>query len=449
MGQFKPMVKMETTEPSVILKLKKGGTVKHMPKMEADSAGSGHKKMAGGGLMAMMGKSMPPEAAPAPAKPSMAMRRKAMMPKVPKMAKAPPMASKMPSAIMKKGGHAESKEMGADLAQDKAMIKKAMKQHDEQEHKGDKGTKLKLKTGGVSERNGGGYKTGGVVNGQGGFKTGGVAMSNAGGFKKGGAAKKHFAAGGKVDSGHPVAMPEGNKAPSKPAVQTTLSGVFAKGGSAKKKVTEPSGRGAPKRYAAGGMADGGMPDQILAEMESMPNLNAQPPMYAQQSGFQNPVDQQKAISMNMPQAAVFYPEMQARYAGYANVADMMAAKGLPAADYYAQRAGYANAPDMAAKPQGNTPPMPKPVVLPPVVPPKPVAPPKPVVTPKPVVKPPVVSPKPKVVTVPPPKPAPAPKVDRPGPMPMQKVTSFDIKGSFPAKPSVTAPKPAPKAVRIP
>lgn len=263
MGQFKPMVKMETTEPSVILKLKKGGTVKHMPKMEADSAGSGHKKMAGGGLMAMMGKSMPPEAAPAPAKPSMAMRRKAMMPKVPKMAKAPPMASKMPSAIMKKGGHAESKEMGADLAQDKAMIKKAMKQHDAQEHKGDKGTKLKLKTGGVSESNGGGYKTGGVVKGQGGFATGGVAESNGGGYKKGGAAKKHFAAGGKVDSGHPVAMPQGEKAPSKPAIQTTLSGVFKDGGSAKKKVTEPSGRGVSKKYAAGGdvcMADGGMPN---------------------------------------------------------------------------------------------------------------------------------------------------------------------------------------------
>ena len=28
MGQFKPMVKMMTTEPSIELKLKKGGTVK-------------------------------------------------------------------------------------------------------------------------------------------------------------------------------------------------------------------------------------------------------------------------------------------------------------------------------------------------------------------------------------------------------------------------------------
>lgn len=35
-----------------------------------------------------------------------------------------------------------------DVAQDKAMIKKAFKQHDAQEHKGGKGTTLKLKKGG-------------------------------------------------------------------------------------------------------------------------------------------------------------------------------------------------------------------------------------------------------------------------------------------------------------
>ena len=38
----------------------------------------------------------------------------------------------------------------ADMAQDKALIKKAFKQHDMQEHKGGKGTSLKLKQGGVS-----------------------------------------------------------------------------------------------------------------------------------------------------------------------------------------------------------------------------------------------------------------------------------------------------------
>jgi hypothetical protein len=35
-----------------------------------------------------------------------------------------------------------------DLKQDKALIKKAFKQHDAQEHKGGKGTTLKLKKGG-------------------------------------------------------------------------------------------------------------------------------------------------------------------------------------------------------------------------------------------------------------------------------------------------------------
>lgn len=38
----------------------------------------------------------------------------------------------------------------ADKKQDVALIKKAMKQHDAQEHKGGKGTKLTLKKGGVT-----------------------------------------------------------------------------------------------------------------------------------------------------------------------------------------------------------------------------------------------------------------------------------------------------------
>jgi hypothetical protein len=36
----------------------------------------------------------------------------------------------------------------ADMAQDKALIKKAFKQHDKQEHQGGVGTSLKLKKGG-------------------------------------------------------------------------------------------------------------------------------------------------------------------------------------------------------------------------------------------------------------------------------------------------------------
>jgi hypothetical protein len=40
------------------------------------------------------------------------------------------------------------KEMAADKKQDVSLIKKAFKQHDSQEHKGGKGTALKLRAGG-------------------------------------------------------------------------------------------------------------------------------------------------------------------------------------------------------------------------------------------------------------------------------------------------------------
>ncbi len=52
---------------------------------------------------------------------------------------------------MAKGGMAKSdmkEDMKMDKSQDKAMIKKAFKQHDAQEHKGGKGTSLKLAKGG-------------------------------------------------------------------------------------------------------------------------------------------------------------------------------------------------------------------------------------------------------------------------------------------------------------
>ena len=47
---------------------------------------------------------------------------------------------------MAKGDSKEDMKM--DMAQDKAMIKKAFKEHDAQEHKGGKGTTLKLRAGG-------------------------------------------------------------------------------------------------------------------------------------------------------------------------------------------------------------------------------------------------------------------------------------------------------------
>lgn len=297
MGQFKPMVKMMTTEPTVELKLKKGGSVK-----KADGG------MMGSPMSAEMPSSMPASMparggltmGKAPMKPSMANRRKAMMGRPMGRSMAPPMTPPMASPApmsatpMKEGGK-------ADMSQDKAMIKKAFKQHDMQEHKGGKGTKLALKKGGmmgggmmatggvamsqggykaggiintegqggayrntkmhtsksdhssgktgaVKLGNGAGYKAGGGVKGQGiegnvsstppgvtNTKTGGVRLSNAGGFKKGGSAKK-YARGGAVvqDDGGAQEMPQGRKKPSAPVSITALSGTFKKGGSVRK-----------------------------------------------------------------------------------------------------------------------------------------------------------------------------------------------------------------------
>ena len=64
----------------------------------------------------------------------------------------------------KGGGMAKSdmkEDTKMDKTQDKAMIKKAFKQHDMQEHKGGKGTKLALKKGGMAK--GCGYASGGKV----------------------------------------------------------------------------------------------------------------------------------------------------------------------------------------------------------------------------------------------------------------------------------------------
>jgi len=88
-----------------------------------------------------------------------------------------PGLSKLPTEVrnkmgyMKKGGMAKKYKEGgmADTEQDKAMIKKAFKQHDMQEHKGGKGTKLALKKGGMAK--GCGYSKGGQL-----AKANGVAV---------------------------------------------------------------------------------------------------------------------------------------------------------------------------------------------------------------------------------------------------------------------------------
>jgi len=80
-----------------------------------------------------------------------------------------PGVAKLPTAVrnkmgfMKKGGMAEGGM--SDTAQDKAMIKKAFKQHDMQEHKGGKGTSLKLAKGGSFRSSANGVATKGKTKG--------------------------------------------------------------------------------------------------------------------------------------------------------------------------------------------------------------------------------------------------------------------------------------------
>ena len=284
MGQFKPMVKMETTEPSVELKLKKGGKVEK--KMQMGGMPMGSVGPARGGMAP----------AAAPGMPALAARRRAM--KAMGAAQSAPVGRAASMMGMKEGGK-------SDVAQDKAMIKKAFKQHDMQEHKGGKGTSLKLKkggkyatggaipsesirgtpattivdtakpdnspakTGGVRNGNAGGFKKGGMMKcatggaivsektsgsydttemhtskpdnspantgevkkgNAGGYATGGVMKANNGGYRKGGAAKK-FAEGGRVQNdGGPEQMPQGRKPMPPPVAISMLSGTYKKGG---------------------------------------------------------------------------------------------------------------------------------------------------------------------------------------------------------------------------
>jgi len=97
------------------------------------------------------------------------------------------MASKMNPGFMammakKKDSGKKMAEGGkADMKQDKALIKKAFKQHDAQEHKGDKGTSLTLKKGGKAMTK---MARGGGVEAKGKTKGTNIAMCGGGMTKK-------------------------------------------------------------------------------------------------------------------------------------------------------------------------------------------------------------------------------------------------------------------------
>jgi hypothetical protein len=58
-------------------------------------------------------------------------------------------------AVKYKSRHSEKSEMSKDIAQDKKVVKKAVKIHDEQQHKGEKTNLSKLKDGGRMKKEGG------------------------------------------------------------------------------------------------------------------------------------------------------------------------------------------------------------------------------------------------------------------------------------------------------
>jgi len=273
MGQFKPMVKMMTTETSIELKLKKGGHVS----MKDAKGEHGHKMMDGGIMRGLA-------AAPAPgSRGGMAPTRRPMAPSM-----ADRRAAMLGRPMMKEGGETKA-EHKAEMSAIKGL-KSEIKSHEgkpaSKAHKGlatggvvmgqggfKKGGKVKMAEGGVpksgilpvaeSERGAEGYKNTKMHTAEGEDhtpkKTGDVKLGNAGGFKKGGSAK--YAKGGGV---------EGNVSTSKPGVTNTTTGEVRLGNAGGYKKG-----GAPKKaYATGGAVnDSGRPVAYPPHFVSKPVKN--------------------------------------------------------------------------------------------------------------------------------------------------------------------------------
>ena len=332
MGQFKPMVKMFTNEPSVILKLKKGGKV-----ASKDGFKTMHK----------MSESSSYEAAEhgvAPKKPSMVARRRAMNPQMyakggkvahkqyggvmgaPAGAMAPmgraalgqmtPTARAARAAMvrraltgMKKGGstadcaklerelkhheamsakRAHGKASGGeiDAAETKTTVKTSVKPY--AKTKVDTAKKDKAHgTGEVKEGKPGGYAMGGTIEGnekpfentkvvgagkgKTGGVTGGVRMGNAGGFKKGGKIA-HKKDGGllstTIEGGNWENRPANT---AKPGVKNTSTGEVKEANAGGYK----HGGAAKKAYATGGnVVDDGKAEKMPRHFKSQPVANS-------------------------------------------------------------------------------------------------------------------------------------------------------------------------------
>jgi hypothetical protein len=286
MAKFEQMVKMMTSEPSVIVKLKKGGNVKS----KAAAIGTGHQPMS------MPKMSMSAEPGKAPKRPPMAARMKAMNPNM--YAKGGSTNKKGAAPSGAKIDTVQSRSAVGNLSAGKFLSKISTSKPDRSpaktgevkkgngggfkdggpmQHKAVGGTvsgnekayeNTKMNTahantgskttGDVKMGNGGGYKSGGNVKGDSidkfvtrnavkggdsgnrpvntgkpgvtGTSTGDVKLGNAGGYKDGGnAVKKSYATGGEVNSmGDAKKMPA--RTPSPPVANTKQSGTYKSGG---------------------------------------------------------------------------------------------------------------------------------------------------------------------------------------------------------------------------
>jgi len=328
MGQFKPMVKMMTDEPSVILKLKKGGKVMTKaagqaesfrsmasnnakvfedaengvapkkpsmaerrramnPNMYAKGGKVAHKDM-GGAMMARPGM-VPGASAPSPM-PMQAMGRQALSGMAP--AQRMKRAAMVQRALsgMKDGGSAECKALEKELKHHESMS--ASKAHGKAGG-GKVSTYAKTKmdtahkdrahgTGEVKEGKPGGYAMGGSImgnekayentkmvaagKGKTGGTTGGVKMGNAGGFKSGG---KVPGLGNAIEGGNWENRPADT---AKPGVKNTTTGGVKNGNGGGFKM---GGSASKKAYATGGnVVSDGKAEKMPSHFVSRPVANS-------------------------------------------------------------------------------------------------------------------------------------------------------------------------------
>jgi hypothetical protein len=330
MGQFKPMVKMMTDEPSVILKLKKGGKVKSKaagqsdafksmasnnakvfedaengvapkkpsmaerrramnPNMYAKGGKVAHKDM--GGSMMMRPGMVPGASAPSPM-PMQAMGRAALMNMAP--------AQRMKRAGMVQKALAGMKKGGSMDAKCCASLEKELKHHESMSASkahgkaggGKVSTYAKTKmdtahkdsvhgTGEIKEGKPGGYAMGGSIMGNEkayentkmhtakrdtAHGTGGVKESNAGGFAKGG---KVPGLGNAIEGGNWENRPADTAKPGK--MNGTTGGVKEGNGGGYKM----GGRASKKAYATGGnVVDDGKAEKMPRHSVSRPVANS-------------------------------------------------------------------------------------------------------------------------------------------------------------------------------